>query len=107
MEENATHSQEQYRLLETDERKDEAVLEKIRGNIYDVFKTVLLAAQKAKSEESDQKEFFRNNLNNIPRGWKIAYEQAEKNGDSVKVLQEKVKLEALSEIEEAYETIWG
>ncbi|MBR1810531.1 MAG: hypothetical protein IJ766_02630 [Clostridia bacterium] len=100
-------SKQTFAALQADNRQDEAILEKIKGNIYDIFRTVLLAAQKAKSDENAQRDFFRNNMNNIPRGWKIAYEKAEKNGDAVRLAQEKVKLEALREIEEAFARIWG
>ena len=56
--------------LKADERGDEAVNEKVRANIFDVFRTVLSAAEKAgRGDTKAVRSFFRDRLEIIPSGW--------------------------------------
>ena len=106
LDEKLAASKETEERLRAEGREDEAVLEKISGNIYGIFRTVLLTAKKAKHTEEDQLTFSKSNLSNIPRGWKIALEQAQKAGDAVREKHEQVKLEALTAIEKRFAEIW-
>lgn len=80
--------------LQADQREDEAVFEKIRCNVFDIFRTVLTAAEK----QPDPPAFFRSRLDQIPASWEKALEQAEKHGDAEKAHIESVKLEAVRQI---------
>lgn len=93
--------------LTADSRKDEAVLQKIRGNVFDIFRTVFVTAQQRTSDEAAFRAFIENNLTNIPRGWKAAYAQAEAHNDAIRLAQEQVKLTALSEVETELRQLWG
>lgn len=101
----AARSRERQAALNAEERKDEAVLEKIRENVFDIFRTVLLSSAKRTHSEEEQRAFFQANLNNIPRGWKIAYAQAQAHNDAVRLAQEQVKLDALAQIEAAWQAV--
>lgn len=88
-------------------RADEAVFEKVRGNIYDVFRTVLSAAVQACGEDPDAVErFFAERLEKIPQSWEAAREKAMAHNDTEKVFLEEIKLETVSRIRETFTAIW-
>ena len=82
--------------LTTDNRQDEAVFEKIRGNVFEIFTAVLNAARK----QSDPVDFFRRQLTAIPANWEAALEKAEAHGDEAKAHTERIKLDAVRAIRE-------
>ena len=85
--------------LTADNRKDEAVFEKIRMNVFDIFRTVYNAgAQVSGGNGAKQLEFLRRRLEQIPAGWEKALEAARSHGDSEKILIEELKLGAVAEI---------
>lgn len=88
-----------HQQLRQDGREDEAVFEKIRLNVFDVFRTVFQAG-------NGSEEFFRVRLEQIPSGWSGAKAAAEAHGDSHKAHIEAVKLEAVQEIRLAFRRIW-
>ena len=88
-------------------RKDDANLKKICSNVYGIFVSVLQAAQKQSSDEAAQRVFFENNLNRIPSGWRIARQKAEERGDTMRLVQEDVKLAAIDEIWQLFRELWG
>lgn len=92
--------------LTAEDRIDDANLEKIRGNVYGIFVSVLQAAQKQSSDEAAQRTLFENNLERIPSGWRIARQKAEERGDTVRLVQEDVKLAAIDEVEQAFRELW-
>ena len=92
--------------LAAEDRRDDANLEKIRGNVYGIFVSVLQAAQKQSSDEAAQRAFFENNLERIPSGWRIARKKAEERGDTVRLVQEDVKLAAIDEVWQAFRELW-
>ena len=85
--------------LNGEERKDEAVFAKIRGNVFDIFRTVYTAGVKAVGEEQAV-DFLREKLDSIPKSWQAALEKAQAHGEADKVCIETVKLEAVREIRE-------
>ena len=95
---------EETRLNEQ-ERKDEAVFAKIRGNVFDIFRTVYAAGVKAVGEEQAA-AFLREKLDTIPQNWRTALEQAEAHGETEKAHIERIKLKAVQEIRSAAEAIW-
>ncbi|MBQ1840785.1 MAG: hypothetical protein II128_05555 [Atopobiaceae bacterium] len=93
--------------LKAEDRIDDANLEKIRANVYGIFVSVLQAAAKQSSDEAERRAFFERNLERIPSGWRIARDKAEERGDTVRLVQEDVKLAALDEVEQAFRELWG
>lgn len=93
--------------LAAEDRRDDANLEKIRGNVYGIFVSVLQAAQKQSSDDASRRAFFENNLERIPSGWRIARQKAEERGDTVRLVQEDVKLAAIDEVRQAFRELWG
>ena len=95
------------RELSADERGDEAVNEKVRANIYDVFRTVLSAAVKGgRGDAKAVRNFFSERLEVIPAGWVASYEKAREHDDAVKMQIEKIKLDAVAEIREYFSKVW-
>ena len=81
--------------LNGDGRTDEAIFEKIKANIYDVFRTVLSVAVKTGKEDADAvKTFF------------VALEKAREHNDTVRMQTEQIKLDTVQEIREKFSKIW-
>ena len=80
--------------LELDHRRDEAVFSKIRGNVFDIFRSVYSA--------SPDTAFFLARLEQIPASWQTALEQARRHDDSGKAHIETIKLEAAAQIRQAF-----
>ena len=93
--------------LLADDRGAEATFEKVRANVYDIFRTVLSAAGKASEGEEAAGRFFLRRLESIPSGWKASYEKARAHDDPVKLLIERIKLDAVREIQEEFLRVWG
>jgi len=95
---------ERAEMLEKDYRKDEAVFEKVRENVYDVFRTVLSVAQKQHGGDAAAvRQFFESRLQQIPSAWEASLEKARQHGDEKKALIEEIKLAAVSDIKAALE----
>lgn len=93
--------------LLADDRTDEAVFEKVKANIYDVFRTIFSVAVKSGKGDSEAvKRFFLLKTEQIPSNWAIAYNKAEQHGDGAKMQIEQTKLETAGEIKEIFEMIW-
>jgi hypothetical protein len=96
MNEQAEACKARAAALTADNRQDEAVFEKIRGNVFEIFTAVLNAARK----QSDPVDFFRRQLTAIPANWEAALEKAEAHGDEAKAHTERIKLDAVRAIRE-------
>ena len=83
-------------------RSDEAILERIHGNVFGIFASVLQAAQKNVDGEDGQRAFFERSLANIPTSWRVALDAAIAKDDAIEIAKEEAKLSALKEIEDAY-----
>ena len=83
-----------FDALRADCREDEAVFQRIRGNVFDIFRTVADAAEK----QPEPMAFFRQRLTDIPAAWETALMQAQRHGDEGKAHIESIKLEAVREI---------
>jgi len=93
--------------LAKDERADEAVFERIRANVYDIFKAMLrVGIRQSGGEDEVVKCFFLEKIEQIPASWHDSYSKAEQYGDAEKEQVEIVKLEAVKEIRTAFEQIW-
>ncbi len=99
--------EERERALSADGRCDEANFEKVRANIYDVFRTILAVAVKTQADEAGVRAFFAQKAEQIPAGWKAAYEAARQHEDAETMRIEQIKLEAAAEIQAFFEQVWG
>ena len=94
-------------LLIADDRMDEGNIEKVRANIYEIFKTVFSVAEKVCGEDDLAiKDFFLQKAEQIPLNWTNSYENAKKHGDVEKMHIENVKLETIREIKDTFLQIW-
>lgn len=95
---------ERAAALESDHRKDEAVFEKVRENVYDIFRSVWqVAYQQCGEDKAARTQFFQIRLAQIPSSWMQALERAQQHGDEKKALIEKIKLSAIEDITAAFE----
>lgn len=92
--------------LLADGREDEATFEKIKGNIYDIFRTVWAVAVKSCADDEQVEGFFRLRLEQIPASWLMAYEKAKEHDDVSKMHLEQTKLDAVQRIREEFTRIW-
>lgn len=95
-------------VLMSDDRQDEAVFEKIRANVYDIFRTVLSAAGKKFAAEPEKAaEFFLMKLEQIPSGWAEALKLAQQHEDAAGAETERIKLSTAEDIRQSFQVIWG
>lgn len=85
--------------LAEDQRGDEAVFEKIRCNVFELF----AAVHKAASKQPYPMDFFCQQLDSIPANWETAYQKAKAHGDNGRAHTELVKLEAVRVIRKRLE----
>ena len=96
------------RLLAEDGRMDEGNFEKIRANVYEIFKTILSAAERVCGRDDfARRKFFLQKAEQIPTSWTASYERAEQNGDVEKMHIERIKLDTIQEIKNMCMQIWG
>lgn len=99
--EQAALCKERAAVLTADDRRDEAVFEKISGNVYEIFTAVLNTAR----NQAEPLAFFRRQLDAIPANWQASLEKARAHGDEGKVHTEALKLEAVRAIQEKLEDL--
>ncbi len=92
---------ERSRALAGDSRGDEANLEKIRANVYEIFRTVLSAGEKAQADPERAMAFFLDRLETIPAAWQTALYKAREHGDDARAAIELIKLEVAADIKAA------
>lgn len=94
-------------ILAVDDRMDEANIEKVRANIYDIFKTILSAAERVcGTDDAAKRHFFLQKAEQIPESRRAAYENAEKHEDAEKMLIERTKLDTIQEIQDKFIQVW-
>lgn len=102
------HCAHRQQELEADQRADEAVFEKIKANVYDIFRTILdVALKSSRGDEAEAARFFRQKLKQLPAAWAAAQDKARQHGDAVLLRLEEVKLDTAAEIERRFDEIWG
>lgn len=98
---------EQEKRLIADERKDEAVFEKIRANVYNIFRSVLGVAVETCGEDAEKfRDFFLKRIDLIPTSWRTSYEAAKQHDDTAKAQIEEIKLAVVQEIRAEFTKIW-
>lgn len=106
-EQRITGCNEKQRELQQENRNDEADFEKIKANVYDIFKTVLSAGKKQYGDDSLKvRKFLLGKLEQISSDWAASYEKAEQNDDTRKMCIEKIKMNAAQDIRENIMQIW-
>lgn len=97
---NQTRLKEEY-------RHDEEIFEKIKENVYDIFRTVYTCAtEKYGADSKEARDFFTDRLTRIPANWTSAYEKAVQHQDTEKMHIERIKLDTVSDIRETVLTLW-
>ena len=99
--------QEDTLRLIADDRRDEANFEKIRANIFQIVKTMLQASARISQEESERVSFLESNIALFQETWEGYLMKAKEHGDDLKIVQEQTRLEALAEIRDTFQKIWG
>ena len=90
-----------------EERGDEADFEKVKANVYDIFRTIFsVAVKNSKGDFEAIKRFFILRIEQIPSNWVSAYNKARQHDDAVKMQIEQIKLDTAREIKETFEMIW-
>lgn len=93
--------------LQADDRADEAIFEKVKANVYDIFRTVFsVAVQTCKEDPDAVQRFFALRLEQIPTSWAAALEEAKRHDDAVKMRLEQIKLDTVGAIRENFAKIW-
>lgn len=87
-------------------RVDEGVFENIRMNVYEIFQTLFLAAERNCGGDNFllQKNFLQK-LDQVPENWRLSYEKAKEHGDVKKMHIEGIKLEAAQKVREIFEEV--
>ena len=63
------------KLLAEDDRMDEGNFEKVRANVYDIFKTILSVAERVCGrDDSAKRRFFLQKVEQIPTSWAASYQ---------------------------------
>lgn len=98
---------EQERTCAADGRGDESVFAKIRGNVYDIFRTVFSVAVRLHGEDGKGVAgFFGEKLTQIPAGWQTEQDKATQHGDTEKAYIEELKLQTAATIRADVEQLW-
>lgn len=98
---------QQSKALLADERIDESNFEKIKTNVYDIFRTVLdVAGKTGKGDPEAVQQFFFQKTEQIPKNWAASYENAKAHGDTSKMQLEQIKLDTIGEIRRTFLQIW-
>lgn len=91
--------------LVSEDRKDEANIERIRSNIMDIFKCLWNASVTEHSGETDMlvkhekiTKSFLDKAYRVPQNWRQSLEKARLHDDTAKILIEETKLKTADEI---------
>ncbi len=101
---------EQYK---SDDRKDESDLEKVKTNIYEVFKILFLSDIKhlegkdlGGGKDKNLYNNFLNRFDTIPANWKESRDKAIEHGDTAKQIIEETKLAVAGELRDIFENMF-
>lgn len=107
LDEQITACRKRGEQLAADNRMDERNFEKIRENVYEIFKTILSAAERAcEGDKTAERQFFLQRTEQIPMNWLASHEKAGQHGDVKKMHIERIKLDTVREIKDMYMQIW-
>lgn len=96
-----------------DDRKDEAIFEQIKINVYEIFRKMFQVSEKKALQElaSVQQEVcfkttYINYFEIIPSNWFESLEEAKANNDYEVVHIEEMKIKTMTEIKTLFEDLW-
>lgn len=93
--------------LAAEGREDESTFERIRYNVYDLFRTSTQAIHRAQQNEAAAWRMFEQRLEDIPAAWQRSHDLAELHGDTKKAHIERIKLDAAEDIRRFYAWLRG
>ena len=93
--------------LAAEGRADESTFERIRYNVYDLFRTTVSALHRAEPDEEAAWWLFERRLKDIPATWQRSHDLAELHGDAKKAHIERIKLDAAEDIRRFYAELRG
>lgn len=100
MQEEKKQVEQRMNALKLQGCRDDAMLEKIRLNIYDAFEAVILAGEK--QPVGQEISFCLNRLEGIPAIWEEKMKKAQIHGNAREVAIESVKLETARHLREKF-----
>lgn len=107
LDEQIAACKQRSKLLAEDDRMDEVNFEKVRVNVFEIFKTILSVAESVCGKDDlAKRHFFLQKAEQIPTSWTTSYEKAKQNGDVKKMLIESIKLDTIQEIKDMCMQIW-
>lgn len=93
--------------LRKDDRKDEAIFQKVKANVFDIFRTVFaVAVQNCPANPDEIRRFFMLRMDQIPGSWESALNHAREHQEIEKALIEEIKLDTVAQIRKEFSRIW-
>lgn len=106
-------TKENIERLKSEDRSDEAVFERVKLNIYDIYRKMFEASQMKVQNQADDKQVetlfkaaFLHYFEVIPKNWFESLEEAKANDDFEKVHIEEVKIKTMEQIKTLFESLW-
>lgn len=107
LEERISACKERGLELSAQGRGDETAFEKVRANVYDIFRTVLEAALRIGDGDAGAvQRFFLMKAEQIPSSWKAAQERAALHDDVERLMIEGLKLDTAQEVRARFVELW-
>lgn len=107
LDEQIAACKQRSKLLTADDRMEEGNFEKVRANVYEIFKTILSVAEKVcEKDDLAKKRFFLQKAEQIPMNWTTSYEKAKQHGNVETMHIESIKLDTIQEIKDMCMQIW-
>lgn len=114
LEENISICEKRCLELKSEQRSDEGNLEKVKANIYGVFKSILLAVEKQVSSKNTSNEqdvyevfcqSFLQKIDTLPSTWRLNLEKAKKFDDTITQVIEETKLAVVEDLKLTFVTM--
>lgn len=112
--EQAEKCKKLIQVLKQEDKEDEANLEKIKLNIYEIFESLITASEKKvlnqrnKTEEEKTAAFCEEFLaffDKIPTNWRVNYEKAKEYNDVTQYVIEENKLSVAEQLKNYFSSI--
>ena len=103
LEKNKEYYQQQAQQLAQDNRPDESIMAKIRGNMFDIIMQIKDAAEKLHPESPIS--FISEFIDKITARWEASIAASEAHNDHSKAAIERIKLNTMAEIKELLPSI--
>ncbi len=102
-----TQCQQKQQALAADQRQDEATFERIRANVYGIFRTCLDVSVRTNLDNPEGVvRAFQQRLDSIPTNWFATLEKATAHNDAAAIQVERIKISALNDVKAAFARIW-